>query len=68
MARRDHLPGALPNLSRADLILAALPLLFLGIYGIGTWAFDAGVAIAVASLGCGLLVADGLFWHSPDAE
>lgn len=57
------------GLSRPDLILAVLPLTFLGIYGIGSVAFDArSVAAAVAAIACCLVVADGLFWHSPDDE
>lgn len=57
------------GLSRPDLILAVLPLLFLGIYGIGAVALETrSVAAAVAAIACCLVVADGLFWHSPDDE
>lgn len=67
MSRRERLLDAPGALARADLILAVLPLLFLGIYGIGSVAFDArSVAAAVAAIACCLVVADGLFWHSPD--
>ncbi|WP_233255059.1 hypothetical protein [Halopenitus persicus] len=52
--------------SREDLRLALIPILFVGIYGGGRLAMDpAAIPAASASLACGLLIADGLFWHSP---
>lgn len=69
MARRERLLDSPDALARADLILAVLPLLFLGIYGVGALAFDTrSMAAAAASVACCALVADGLFWHSPRDE
>ncbi|WP_143040875.1 hypothetical protein [Halopenitus malekzadehii] len=52
--------------SREDLRLALIPALFIGIYGVGRLAMGpTAIPAAGASLVCGLLIADGLFWHSP---
>ncbi|MFC5135200.1 MULTISPECIES: hypothetical protein [Haloferacaceae] len=54
------------RVSRADLILLCMPLLFLGGYGAGTLAFDArSVAVAIASIACAPLMFDGLFVNPP---
>ncbi len=56
----------LARASREDLRLALIPVLFVGVYGGGRLAMDpAAIPAAVASLVCGLLIADGLFWHPP---
>jgi hypothetical protein len=54
------------HVSHADLILFILPVLFFGMCGIGVLATGAwSVSIALASIICCLLIADGLFWHPP---
>lgn len=57
------------RLSRADLILACMPLLFAGGYAVGTAAFDAWpAATAVAAVAGCLPMVDGLFRNPPQAE
>lgn len=69
MARRERLFDAPDAPARADLILAFLPLVFLGVYGVGALAFDTrSMVAAAASIACCVLVVDGLFWHSPRDE
>ena len=54
------------RLSRADLILACMPLLFAAGYAVGTAAFDAwSAATAVAALAGCLPMVDGLFRNPP---
>ncbi|MFB6296932.1 MAG: hypothetical protein ABEH56_00265 [Salinirussus sp.] len=65
---REHRTGAFMhgNVSRADLILVLVPLVFVGVYATGVLAFDGRLApVACASIACCLLIADGLFWHPP---
>ena len=57
------------RLSRADLILACMPLLFVGGYALGTAAFDAwSAATAVAAVAGCLPMVEGLFRNPPRAE
>ena len=68
MSRMSGNPVAeLPErLSRADLILACMPLLFAAGYAVGTAAFDAWpAATAVAALAGCLPMVDGLFRNPP---
>ena len=56
----------LGEMSRADLYLTLLPLVFIGMYGgsslvLGSRAMRAGIA----SIACCLVIADGLFLHPP---
>jgi hypothetical protein len=61
-----ELVEGIASASREDLRLALIPILFIGIYGGGRLAVDpAAIPAASASLACGLLIADGLFWHPP---
>ncbi|WP_144922592.1 hypothetical protein [Halorubrum salsamenti] len=54
------------GLSRADLILACMPLLFAAGYALGAAAFDAWpAATAVAAVAGCLPMVDGLFWNPP---
>ena len=65
----DRVAGLPERLSRADLILACMPLLFAGGYAVGTAAFDAWpAATAVAALAGCLPMVDGLFRNPPRVE
>ena len=58
--------GLPARISRADLILTCMPLLFVGGYGAGVSLFDSWSAAAVsASIVCCLLMVDGLFRNPP---
>ncbi|WP_128906195.1 hypothetical protein [Halorubrum amylolyticum] len=51
---------------RADLLLALVPILFVGGYAPAALVFDAwAIPVAVASLAASLPIADGLFLHPP---
>ncbi|WP_435097005.1 hypothetical protein [Halorubrum sp. N11] len=68
MTRTVEIPAVdLPKqLSRADLILACMPLLFAAGYAFGAAAFDAWpAAVAVAAIAGCLPMVDGLFWNPP---
>ncbi|GAA0526256.1 hypothetical protein SAMN04488066_102124 [Halorubrum aquaticum] len=55
------------GLSRADLILVCMPLLFLGGYGVGALAFEGWpAATATASTACVPLMLEGLFVNPPE--
>jgi hypothetical protein len=57
--------GVRRDLSRADLILILIPLVFLGSYST-ILLLDTSLIPAVgASIACCLLIGDGLFWHPP---
>lgn len=56
------------DVTRADAILGAMPLVFGGVSGAGVMALDAWtLSIGVAALVCCVLVVDGLFVHPPSA-
>jgi hypothetical protein len=62
----DRAGGLAERVSRADLILGCMPVLFVGGYGVGAVAFDAwSAAIASASVVCLLPMADGLVRNPP---
>lgn len=55
------------DISRADVLLITIPLVFVGIYTVGMFAVDSRVLRAsVASLACCLVIADGLWVHPPE--
>jgi hypothetical protein len=60
---RSHGPT---TLSRADLVLVCMPLLFLGGYAVGALTFDTWTgATASASVACVPLLLEGLFVNPP---
>lgn len=62
---RDDVAG----LKRADVILVAVPLLFVGIYGLGALLFEnQTLAVGVAAVACTVAIGDGIFWHPPTDE
>ncbi|SMO64184.1 hypothetical protein [Halorubrum cibi] len=69
MTRRveDRFAGLPDGFSRADLILACMPLLFLAGYGAGALAFDGRpAATAIAAAACAPLMLEGLFVNPPE--
>lgn len=61
-----HAVGPSVGVSRPDLILLSMPLLFVGGYGVGASVFDGWpAATAIASLACVILMLDGLVRHPP---
>jgi len=57
------------TLSRADVILLSLPVLFGVVYLFGTFLFQVqAFAIGLAALACCPLVGDGLFLNPPTEE
>ncbi|WP_123619345.1 hypothetical protein [Halorubrum sp. CSM-61] len=61
--------GLPERFSRADLILACMPLLFAGGYAVGAAAFGAWpAALALAAIAGCLPMVDGLFWNPPRVE
>lgn len=57
--------GVRNDLSRADLILILIPLVFIGTYSTISILDTSLTPAAGASIACCLLIADGLFWHPP---
>jgi len=54
------------GLSRADLILGVVPLLFVGVAGIGTLLVDSRpLAVGVAALACCAVIGDGIYLNPP---
>lgn len=54
------------RLSRADCILALLPLLFVSISVIGFWVFGTKTRVlGVAAIVCSVLLVDGIFVNPP---
>jgi len=66
MEAGERLGRWLAGLSRADLILLAVPLLFVGGFGVGTLLFERlALAVGAAAVACCPVIGDGLFWHPP---
>ena len=69
MATGEPIVRWFAGLSRADLILVSVPLLFTGVFAIGTLLFDSLVlAVGAGAAACCPLIGDGLFWHPPVGE
>jgi hypothetical protein len=70
MSVADGAPIDLPErMTRADAVLAGMPLLFAGGYGVGAAVFGGWVAAtANASLACALLMLDALVRNPPRAR
>jgi len=54
------------GVKRADAILAAVPILFVGVYGLGALALgNRTLAVGAAAVACSVAIGDGIFWHPP---
>jgi hypothetical protein len=61
--------GWLDGFTRADVILTALPLLFVAGYALGVQLFDRhAFAVGVGAAACCAAIGDGIFWHPPTEE
>ena len=66
MAAREPVGRWFAGLSRADLILVSVPLLFTVVFAIGTLLFDSlALAVGAGAAACCPVIGDGLFWHPP---
>ena len=62
----EDVAGVPERISRADLILACIPICFVGGYGIGALLFGTwSAATASGSVACWPPMAEGLFRHPP---
>lgn len=69
VARWRRALAALGDATRPDLRLTGIPIVSLLTYGVVSWAVGAGpLAVLLAALAGGSVVADGLFWHPPFEE
>jgi len=72
MIRADpvgRVAGRIGGLTRADVILTALPLLFVVGYALGVVALDRHTfAVGVGAAACCAAISDGIFWHPPTEE
>ena len=66
MTRNGPSASSPVQLSRADYILLALPLLFVGISATTFWLIGTQTyALGLAAVVCGLVLVDGLVWNPP---
>ena len=72
MIRSDPLgrvAGRIGGATRADVLLTALPLLFVAGYALGVVVFDRHTfAVGVGAAACCAAISDGIFWHPPTEE